>query len=235
VNGREVVAAIERAGAGNPLLGIGIGPADGDEPADRLCGGTDAGRDAAGRLVDEVGTWLGTGERRVAASLVVLGYSARLLGPTLAVLLRDGILLDARPARVRWSYRPERGFRLSLPEPSGRYGPPDALLDAWCHEIVDDHLGGVIRAVRAAVPVATGLLWGNVASGLAATLRVLAEHGAVPVRRCHDIGPALLGYGPLRASGRLTLDAGRLTFMRRSCCLFYRIEGAGTCGDCPLG
>jgi ferric iron reductase protein FhuF len=232
VNPREAVAAIERAGTGNLLLGIGTGPAEAHEPAGPLCAGSHAG---AARLVDDVGTWLGTGERRVAASMVVLGYSARLVGPTLAVLLRDGILLDAGPAYVHYSYRPAHGFRLTLPRPSGRYGAPGVLLDAWCREVVDEHLGGLIGAVRAAVPVARGLLWGNVASGLAATLRVLAEQGSVPADRCHDAGLVLLAYGPLRGSGRLALDQGRLTFVRRSCCLFYRIEGAGTCGDCPLG
>jgi hypothetical protein len=145
VNPAEVVAALGRAE--NPLLHMEIG-ADGT-PADRF---------AAAALVDAVGAWLGTGERRVAASMVVLGYSARLLGPTLAVLLRDGILLDTRPARVRYAYSPEYGFRLRLSEPSGRRG---ASLDDWGTEVIDGHLSHVIGAVHAEVPVAPALLWGH--------------------------------------------------------------------------
>src|SRR5439155_21586675 len=99
----EVLAAVRQGGRDNPLLGIGTGA--GSEPPEPT----------VGELVDAVGTWLHTAEPRVAASLVVLGYSARLVGPTLAVMLRDGVLLDVRPARVRHSYAPDRGFRLTLP------------------------------------------------------------------------------------------------------------------------
>jgi ferric iron reductase protein FhuF len=210
----EVVAALDRAE--NPLLHMGIS-ADGTR-ADRL--------DPA-VLVDAVGAWLGTGERRVAASMVVLGYSARLLGPTLAVLLRDGILLDTRPANVRYSYAPDHGFRLSLTEPSGWRGAP---LDAWRTDVIDGHLSMVIAAVHADVPVATALLWGNVASGIAATVRTLAAHGTVPVTHARPVLEQLLATGPLTNSGRLR----DLAFTRRTCCLYYRIDGGGTCGDCPL-
>jgi ferric iron reductase protein FhuF len=179
-------------------------------------------------LVDAVGAGLGHPERRVAASLTVLGYAARLVGPTLAVLLRDGILLDTDPARVHHAYAPGTGFTLTMPDPAGRAAP----VDAWGPAVVDAHLAPVIRAVRAAVPVAAGLLWGNVASGLTGALAALA--GAVPLAECHEAGRVLLDHGPLRGSGYLDVRAGRLRFRRRSCCLFYRLPGGGTCGDCPL-
>jgi ferric iron reductase protein FhuF len=234
-----VVAAIARAGAGNSLLGIGV---EGDDPGttgdgDGIFAGI--GTDQAARLVGDVGAWLGHPERRVAASLVVLGYAARLVGPTLAVLLRDGIVLDVRPDRVRYAYRPRRGFTLRLPEPAGWQAAPgrlapDGLAPAWSATVVDAHLRPFIDAVRSVVPVAAGLLWGNVASGLTGALRALADGGAAPLTRCHDTGLALLDRGPLRGSGDLTVRNGRLSFRRRSCCLYYRIDGAGTCGDCPL-
>jgi ferric iron reductase protein FhuF len=222
VTGADASAAIERAGSTNALLGIGTG-SDGD-PADRLC---------AVDLVDAIAEWAGTGERRVAASLVVLGYSARLVGATLAVLLRDGILLDTRPSQVRYSFQPERGFRLTLPQPTGWRGPPDALRRRWCADIIDDHLSHLIDAVRAAAPVAPGLLWGNVASGLAGTLRALTQSG-LPLATGHTVGVQLLDHGPLRESGTLSIHDGQLTFLRRSCCLYYRLDGGGMCGDCPL-
>jgi siderophore-iron reductase FhuF len=221
----RLTAALGRAGAGNPLLGMGTGTGT---PAGSLI----ADRDTARRLVDDVDAWLGHPERRVAASLTVLGYAARLVGPTLAVLLREGILLDAEPARVHYAYAPGTGFTLTMPEPAGWHAPRAALLAAWCDTVVDAHLAPVIQAVRAVVPVAAGLLWGNVASGLTGALGALA--GAVPLAERHEAGLALLDHGPLRDSGRLDVHSGRLRFRRRSCCLFYRLPGGGTCGDCPL-
>jgi ferric iron reductase protein FhuF len=215
----QVAAAIARAGTGNPLLGIGSGTGT---PGTALIAD-------ARPLVDAVGAGLGHPERRVAASLTVLGYAARLVGPTLAVLLRDGILLDADPARVHHAYAPGTGFTLTMPEPAGW---ASARPHDWAGTVIDAHLVPVIQAVRAAVPVAAGLLWGNVASGLTGALAALA--GAVPLADCHDAGLVLLDHGPLRGSGRLDVRAGRLRFRRRSCCLFYRLPGGGTCGDCPL-
>jgi ferric iron reductase protein FhuF len=206
----QVRAALDRSGALNPLLGMGSG--DDGTPADAF---------AAGPLVDAVGARLGTGERRVAASMVVLGYAARLVGPTLAVLFRDGILLDVRPGRVRYAYHPDTGFRLSLPEPAARPGPVEAgLVEGWHGTVVDGHLARIVDAVGSDTRIAAPLLWGNVASGVAATLRVLGVHR-----------PALLDRGPLRDSGTYRPDG---TFRRRTCCLYYRLQGGGKCGDCPL-
>jgi ferric iron reductase protein FhuF len=218
VDRRQVAAAIVRAGTGNPLLGMGSGTGT---PGTALIAD-------ARPLVDAVGAGLAHPERRVAASLTVLGYAARLVGPTLAVLLRDGILLDTDPARVHHAYAPGTGFTLTMPEPAGWAAP----LTAWGGTVVDGHLAPVIRSVRAAVPVAAGLLWGNVASGLTGALAAIT--GPVPLADCHEAGLVLLDHGPLRGSGYLDVRAGRLRFRRRSCCLFYRLPGGGTCGDCPL-
>jgi iron complex transport system ATP-binding protein len=225
----EVLAAVRRAGAVNPLFALGTGYAGpGWRPAADLA---DPGVTAG--LIGEVGQAYGDPAARIAASMVVLGYSARLVAPTMATLLRDDLLLDATPGEVCWRYAAGHGFQLRLPEPSGtRYGP---LLDRWCHDVLDDHLGTLIRSVQAVVPVATGLLWGNVASSLAGALRSLASAAAVPPQTCYEAGSALLRHGPLRGSGQLTLRAGELRFVRRSCCLYYQLPGGGMCGDCPLG
>jgi ferric iron reductase protein FhuF len=42
----------------------------------------------------------------------------------------------------------------------------------------------------------------------------------------------LLDTDCLAGSGGII--SGDLGFRRRSCCLFYRLPGGGTCGDCPL-
>jgi ferric iron reductase protein FhuF len=166
--------------------------------------------------------------------MVVLGYGARLVGPAIATVLRDGVLVDLRPAAVGYSFDPGQGFRLTLTRVAGWRGPPDRLRELWCQQVIDDHLCSLVDSVRAVVPVAARLLWGNVASSLVGALRALADTGAVPVERCHAEGLRLLDHGPLRGSGRLGLHSGRLGFVRTSCCLYYRLDGGGLCADCCL-
>ncbi|GIJ47626.1 hypothetical protein Val02_45120 [Virgisporangium aliadipatigenens] len=220
------------ADAGNPLLAFAPGAAEGPvvSPASAAPGASgvstvDGGGGlelprGAGHLVDAVAAWLGVAERRVAASLVVLGYSARLLGPTVR-LAHAGIAVDARPAAVRYSFAAGVGFRLSLVAPAGWAGPPEAVAAHWCREVVDDHLTLLIDSVRADTPVAAPLLWGNVASGLV---------GAAKAAGAGSFLAAALEHGPLRGAGSFAAGA----FVRRTCCLYYRLPGGGYCGDCPL-
>jgi ferric iron reductase protein FhuF len=238
----EVLAAVRRAAAVNPLFALGTGPPppgeEGWRPASDL-----ADVDVAAQLIGDVGQAFGGPAARISASMAVLGYSTRLVAPTVATLLCDDLLLDVAPSGVCWRYAPgalagvagssgRRGFQLRLPEPSGSRGAP--LQPRWCRAIVDDHLAPLIRSVRAVVPVAKGLLWGNVASSLAGALRSLALAGAVPLAACYEAGLTILDHGPLRGSGTLTVRSGQLRFVRRSCCLYYRLPGSGMCGDCPL-
>jgi ferric iron reductase protein FhuF len=183
--------------------------------------------DAVPGLITAVARASGACERRVAASLVVLGYSARLLGPSLAVLLRDGILLDVTPTNVRFAYG--AGFQLAMADPAGWSASPGNAAEIWRSVVVDDHLAMVVAAVRAEVPVAAGLLWGNIASGLVGALAGAVRAGLVTVDAATAFaGPPLVG-GHLAGSG--TLGPG-LRFRRLSCCLYYRLPGGGYCGDC---
>jgi hypothetical protein len=179
-------------------------------------------------LVDAVWEWMGRPERRVAASLVVLGYSARLLGPTVR-LAHAGVLVDARPGAVRYSFAAGVGFRLSLPSPTGWSGPLPAVAARWCRDVVDEHLGLLIESVRADTPVAAALLWGNVASGLVGAARACGARAFLDAVREH--GP-LRGAGSFPAGGAGADGIGG--FLRRTCCLYYRLPGGGYCGDCPL-
>jgi ferric iron reductase protein FhuF len=225
-----VLAAVRRAAAVNPLFALAVGPPPDADDWRLAADLADAG--VAAQTIGDVGRAFGDPAPRIAASMVVLGYSARLVAPTVATLLRDDLLLDVTPGKVCWRYAPGQGFQLRLPEPSGTRDAP--LLERWCRDVVDDHLAALIRSVRAVVPVARGLLWGNVASSLAGALRALATAAAVPLPACYEAGLILLDRGPLRGSGQLTIRAGQLHFVRRSCCLYYRLPGGGMCGDCPL-
>jgi ferric iron reductase protein FhuF len=241
----EVRAAVRAAAGLNPLFALSVEPDDrGDEswlPATCLA----PGDPAVHRLVARVGKGFGNPPARVGASMVLLGYSARLVAPTLATLLRDGLLPDVTPPQVCWRYRPGSGFQLRLPDPSGWQSAADTrtsedlngaatLVDLWCRDVVDDHLATVIAAVQAVAPVAAGLLWGNVASSLAGALRMLALAGPAPLHATQSLAETLLSYGPLHGTGHLSVRDGQLSFVRRSCCLYYTLPGGGMCGDCAL-
>ena len=205
----SAVRAVLADDGGNPLSAFA---SDVDGPAgSSLPGGATA-------LVDAVGAWLGVRERRVAASLVVLGYSARLLGPTVR-LAHAGVVVDASPGAVRYSFAPGVGFRIGLTATVGWSGPAPAVAAHWCRAVLDEHLGLLIAAVRADTPVAAALLWGNVASGLVGAARACGASAFLDTVRAH---------GPLHGAFRTG------SFVRRTCCLYYRLPGGGYCGDCPL-
>ena len=218
----DVVAAITRAGAANPMLGIGVGDPGGGDPAPVTPAGAE-------HLIRALTAWLPVPDRRLAASLVLVGYAARLVGPAVAVLLREDVQLDLRAASVRHSFAPGRGFRLTMPEPAGWRATPGAFQDV----VVDGHLRAVVEAVRGREPVATSVLWGDVASGLTGALRALAGQDELTPGEAVAAGEALL-TGPLAGSGTLGTGPEGLRFVRRTCCLYYRLDRRATCGDCPL-
>jgi len=56
--------------------------------------------------------------------------------------------------------------------------------------------------------------------------------------RATVLAERLLTWPPLAATGELRPPEppdARWTFRRLSCCLYYRVPGGGTCGDCVLG
>jgi ferric iron reductase protein FhuF len=217
----RVAAALRRPVAGNPFLSFTELVEDG-HPASEFGA-------ALPSLLPAVARATGAREPRVAASLVVLGYSARLLGPSVTVLLRDGVLLDVAPARMRFAYAAGTGFRLGLRVAAGWCGP--GLAARWREAVLDDHLAMVVAAVCAQVRVAARLLWGNVASGLVGTLAALARADVAPMDDCAAFAAGALAGGPLAGTGELDSS---LRFRRRSCCLYYRIPGGGYCGDCSF-
>ena len=180
-------------------------------------------------LPDQIATVrarLGTGEPRVAASLLFQGIAGRLWSPILAAAVEHGVVPLLDPARTYWRAASPGPVLLAAP---GAYGV--AADAASVHRVViERHLGPLVEAVRAVTPVAEGLLWGNAASALAGALTVLS--GARPA----GSGPGLrlveelLSLPPLRGTGSL----GPRGFRRRSCCLYYRVPGGGLCGDCAL-
>ncbi|MBB5430657.1 (2Fe-2S)-binding protein [Nocardiopsis composta] len=173
-------------------------------------------------------------EARVAASLFFQGAAARLLSPAVASVLCHGVLAD--PDSLGWrtdafgSLAPARtGERAHAVAPGGGA----AALHRHVLTAVLDPMAG---AVRARVPVASRLLWGDAASALAGAVQALAAARPGAAEAASRTGAELLAGPPLAGlGGPAEPGAGMAeSFVRTTCCLYYRLPGFGKCGDCAL-
>ncbi|MCC9310659.1 (2Fe-2S)-binding protein [Kitasatospora sp. RB6PN24] len=176
--------------------------------------------------IREVAAKLRTTEPRVAASITHLGLAARFWSVTLGLLMAGGLVPEFDPDGVHWRQPADGPLDLWLPGTALRPAGP-APADDVHRAAVAGALAPLAAAVRAAAPVADGLLAGNAASALVGTARQLGRGFAEPERsRAAVITAGLLAREPLFG----TLHPGSLR--RSSCCLYYRIPGGGLCGDC---
>jgi hypothetical protein len=232
------------AGIG-PFFAVGTGrvaPGEGWVPVKALA---DPGDPLADRI-SAVGAALGT-DGRVAASIAFQGFAAQVVAPLFAAVAVHGVLPEAsappgRPgdgaavfaATLHW--RPGgAGPWLWWPGDAGRVVPcpePPGL-----RMLLTGVLAPVVVAVRARVPVAERVLWGNVASAVASARQLVAAGRADAAPRAAEVARHLLTTPPLAATATLRApdapDVG-WSFRRRSCCLFHRVPGGGLCGDCVL-
>jgi ferric iron reductase protein FhuF len=226
------VAALfaDLAGIG-PFFAVGTGapPGEGWVPVGALGvpDGPLADRVAAVRAALET-------DRRVAASIAIQGIAAQVVAPLFAVVAVHGVLPSADVAAALrwrsggagpWLWWAAEGRTVACPDP--------AVVGA----LVTRLLTPVVAAVRARVAVAEQVLWGNVASSLASARRLVAAARPEAAARAADVARHLLTTAPLARTatlcGPVPPDVG-WTFHRRSCCLYYRVPGGATCGDCVL-
>ncbi|MEE4418071.1 (2Fe-2S)-binding protein [Streptomyces bugieae] len=190
------------------------------------------------KRLETVATRLGTAERRVAASLVQQGLAGRLWSVALGPAALAGRVPDLGGDALWW--HPDRSTpdELWLPSPSSpRSASGEDVTSLLRAAVLRDHLVPLHHAITAASPISPRVLWGNAASALVGTLRVL--HGwcrstgrGEAAERAVALTASLLDTPPLRDCG--TLDPTVPAFSRRSCCLYYRVPGGGLCGDCVL-
>ncbi|MEU4745494.1 ferric iron reductase, partial [Actinosynnema sp. NPDC023658] len=139
----RVLATLRQIRGLSPFFALDLGRPDGTwHDGEELLDGP-----ALPDALDLIAARYRTGERRVAASLFFLGYTARLLSPVVAARAVGGAAPDIRPANVWWRYSPE-GLQVRLKEPL-------AGVD------VARSLEPVVERVHAVTSVARGLLWGN--------------------------------------------------------------------------
>ncbi|TDD94063.1 (2Fe-2S)-binding protein [Actinomadura rubrisoli] len=218
----EIVEALRDAARLGPFFEIGTDPAEEADPTWRPFPETD--RDRLAGLTDRYAERLGTDERRVAASILFQGLASRLWSPVVAVAAR-GIVPDL--SGLHWRWAPGAPVALWLADPRGRRAKDARDAAGLVHDaVVDGQLRPLRDAMLGFVRLADGLLWGNAASALAGGLNVgPAEPGRAALVR------ELLAREPLAGTG--TFVRGR--FVRRSCCLYYRVPPGGEmCGDCAL-
>ncbi|WP_217166957.1 (2Fe-2S)-binding protein [Streptomyces sp. AC512_CC834] len=187
------------------------------------------GPDPLGFRVRKVAVALRAPETRVAASVAQQGLAARLWSVTLACAALYGRVPDLDPSLLRWD--PDAGAPddLWLTEVHALPGDTTTVADV----VLTTHLAPLASAVHARYGVATGLLRGNAASALAGAGRELERWARRNGRtdtaaHARSLTAALLAHPLLAGTGALT----GTSFRRRSCCLYYRVPGAGICGDC---
>ncbi|MBO2463116.1 (2Fe-2S)-binding protein [Actinomadura violacea] len=234
----EVADALRAAARLGPYFAItldadGLGdagrpPSDGAEPAEeadrawRPLPERDPGRLA--RLTDLYAGRLGTRERRVAASILFQGLASRLWSPVVAAAAR-GVVPDL--SGLHWRWAPGAPIALRLAEPRGHRAAGPAEAAGLVHDqVVTGQLEPLRETMLTFVGLADGLLWGNAASALAGSLNV-GPRDAVRAALVRE----LLARPPLAGAGAF----GPHGFVRRNCCLYYRVPPGGEmCGDCGL-
>ncbi|QKW10315.1 (2Fe-2S)-binding protein [Streptomyces sp. NA04227] len=168
-------------------------------------------------------------EPRVAVALVHLGLAARLWSLALGSAALYETLPGLDPDRLYWDPLATTGEDLWLDE----VRPVPADTAAVDRTVRAAHLDPFAEVLRTRYAMAQGLLDGNSGSALAAAVREIdrwaLRRGRPEVAaRAAAYGDALFADPVLVATGSRTA-AG---FRRRSCCLYYRVEGGGVCGDC---
>ncbi|QGN50805.1 hypothetical protein GKC29_16280 [Micromonospora sp. WMMC415] len=177
---------------------------------------------------------------RVVASVTFLGLAARLVSPPLGAAVVGGALPLAGSEDLWW--RPPTAGPWPL-----AHGPLDVLPTGDLNDrsvsaaLVETAAQGPVRllldAFRARFRLSPQVLWGNVASALAGAAGVLADAAPAHAERAGAVLAGALELPPLAGTGTLVRpDPNRVRWflVRRNCCLYYRIPGGGTCGDCVL-
>lgn len=217
---------LRRLAAVGPFFRVPYGeqpPGPGFRPLRELYG------EPLGPYVAEIGRRIGCGPGRVAASTAQFAIASRLWSLGLGCAALSGRVPDLGPDRVWWRLPEAGSLELWLPCPDPGARPAEAL-----GEGVPGHLGVLDARLREGFGVSPRVLRGNSASALVGALRVLMDR--VPGGAAVRWAEALLGDGgPLGGTGTFVHEEGLgVAFVRRSCCLYYRVPGGGLCGDCVL-
>ncbi|WP_232050108.1 (2Fe-2S)-binding protein [Actinoplanes sp. OR16] len=185
---------------------------------------------AATRVLQRLGASAGL-EERVVASTVFLGLAARLVSPPLGAAVIGGAVPVADPARMRWQ-AVESG---PIPIVYDDLGASEADDVTAIVDVITTLVAPILDGFRTRFVLSPQVLWGNVASALGGAHTMIAKAVPEHAARSAFLLESLLAREPLAGMATLHHPAdGHWFLVRRNCCLYYRIPGGGTCGDCVL-
>ncbi|MFD0525345.1 (2Fe-2S)-binding protein [Paractinoplanes durhamensis] len=238
MSGVDAAEALARAAGLGPYFGWEpAGDLSGWRPWPELADGTVlAERVAAARTA--LATMGGLPEDaipgRVVASVAFLGYAARVLSPLLGAAALTGTVPAATKTTLWWRPVPAGPLPIAYASISGtRPASPEALREVAVEAILEP----VLLACRARFRLSPQVLWGNVTSALAGAATMITTADPVAGERAGALVEGLLALPPLAGTGTLRRPSPtgpRRVLTRNNCCLYYRIPGGGTCGDCVL-
>ncbi|WP_081050127.1 siderophore-iron reductase FhuF [Cupriavidus necator] len=225
---------------------VRIGPTTSDDVMPAALMSAPAGRAPLRQALHAMAVHYGGDDARVAGSVWARHCFSALLPGTVAAAalahhvlpLRDTAIRPDRHGRAVTLLLPHAGQRFAGAPPQQRYG---ALLD--------DLLAPLIEALAAASGASPRLLWANAGAVVAEVLRhapallqpdmpatdaTLAADAAWLIdTRTRPDGRDNPLHAPMRAH-RVTQDGTTTTlWLRRLCCLRYRLPAFTLCGDCP--
>jgi FhuF-like iron-sulfur protein len=224
-------AALDDVAALGPFFGATANPAEAVDDAWRPLRELYLDPDPLAARIRQVAEALRSADRRVAASITYQGLAARLVSPPIAAAAVHGLVPAWSVDSLHW--RPSVVGPWPLWESGEHVGRPPAELlpDAVAAVLVEPHLLALEAAIRAQASVSTRTLRGNATSAVVAAGRLVARCRPEAADAAARVVRGLLATSALTDTG--SLSAG-WAFRRRSCCLYYRVPGGGTCGDCVL-
>ena len=182
-------------------------------------------------------------DERAAASTLFLGLASQLVSPLLGAAVIAGVVPRLTLADLWWRPAASGPWPLAA-GPAGGAGLGDlgsepglsqaaALLSRRVHGLT----GPLAAASGAVFRLSPQVLRGNVASALSGASGMLAAAFPPRAEAAGRLAAQVLALGWLRGTGQFTRPdpaRPRWFLVRRSCCLLYRVPGAGLCGDCVL-
>jgi ferric iron reductase protein FhuF len=177
---------------------------------------------------------------RVVASVTFLGYASRVVSPLLGAAVAGGDRPSPRPGQIWWKPVPggplPMAYEMTRDQP-GSESDVTALAEALAEVAVGGLLGPLLECFRVTFALSPKVLLGNVASALAGAAGMIADQAPEHAEQAAAVAGEMLRIAPLAGTGTLVRplpDRARRFLIRHNCCLYYRIPGGGTCGDCVL-
>jgi len=233
----EAAAALADVDTVGGFFVLATGPEPDDEPTWRPMRALVAADGPLRARVDDVAGRMGGAPRRVAGSLLAMSVVSRFTSVLLAAAAVHRLLPDLDSLQWRpWTSGP---LPLWLEHPTGRAlpAPDDPASGAAVAARLDEVVRPLLDAVGAEAGVPPQVLWGNVSSALAGSVRSLATERPDTLADAAALAADVVARPPLAGLGSFVAEPSHPTglgFARRTCCLYYRVPGGGYCADCVL-